>query len=174
MNCWVELAAKPGFAGVTAMETRLGGGGAVGTVRVAAPETPLSAAVIVVEPCATAFARPALLMVATVVAELVHVAVAVTFCVEPSLYVAVAVNCCVEPAFTVGLAGVTAMETSVAAGGAGTVSVVEPEEPPKVAVMVAEPWATAVACPELLMVATAAAELVHVAVEVTFCVEPSL
>jgi hypothetical protein len=60
-------------------------------------------------------ARPAALIVATVTAEELHVAVVVRFCVVPSLKVPVAANCCVLPFGTDGFAGVTATDTSVAA-----------------------------------------------------------
>ena len=62
------------------------------TDRGALPLTPFSDALMVAEPAETAVARPAELMVASAVLEDFQVAVAVTFCVEPSLYVAVAVN----------------------------------------------------------------------------------
>jgi hypothetical protein len=69
--------------GVTAIEVTLAD--AEVTARAAVPLTPLSAAVMVVDPAATAVARPDALMVAVVVLELVHVAVEVTFAVEPLL-----------------------------------------------------------------------------------------
>ena len=55
------------------------------TVRLAVPLTPLSVAVTVAVPAATPVARPAALTVATALLELVHVAVDVTFPVDPSL-----------------------------------------------------------------------------------------
>jgi len=55
------------------------------TFRVAVPLTPFSVAVTVVDPAATPVARPAALIVAVAVLEELHVAVAVTFLVEPSL-----------------------------------------------------------------------------------------
>jgi hypothetical protein len=73
-----------GFAGVTAMETRV----AAVTVNVVVPETPLIAAVIVVEPAPTAVASPmvlaAVLMVATPVALDVQVTEEVMSCFELS------------------------------------------------------------------------------------------
>ncbi len=66
------------------------------------------------------------------------------FRVVPSLKVPVAVNCCVVPRAIAGLAGVTAIDTRAAAV---TVSVVEPETEPEVAVMVVDPAATLVARP---------------------------
>ena len=83
MNCWVEPAAKLGFAGVTAIEESVLVDAV--TVSVVVPVTPLREAEMAVDPAATAVARPAALMVATVVAELDHVAVSVTFCIDPSL-----------------------------------------------------------------------------------------
>ena len=85
---------------------------------------------MVADPRPTALARPAVLTVATVAAEELHVAVLLRFCVVPSVYVPVAVNCCVPPLAIDGFAGVTAMDTSVAAV---TVSVVLPETAPEVA-----------------------------------------
>jgi len=78
----------------------------------------------------TAVARPALLIVATVVDEEFHVAVLLRFCVVPSLKVPVAVNCSVFPMAIDGFAGVTAMDASVAGV---TVSVVLPETEPELA-----------------------------------------
>jgi hypothetical protein len=70
-----------------------------------------------------------------------------------------------------GPAGVTAIETRVAAV---TFNVVDPATLPEVAVMVVVPTPVAVASPALEIVATPAAEDVHVAVLVRFCVLPSL
>jgi hypothetical protein len=128
---------------------------------------------MVVDPAAAAVARPAAVMVAVAVLELVQAAVEVTFAVDPSLYVAVAVNCCVAPAAMLGAAGVTAMEESDFTA-AITVNVAVPLMPLTVAVTVLEPAATAVASPAALTVAIVVVELVHAAVEVTFAVDPSL
>ena len=57
----------------------------VETVRIAVPLTPLSVAVMLVDPAATAVARPAALMVATLVFALIQVAVEVTLAVVPLL-----------------------------------------------------------------------------------------
>jgi hypothetical protein len=78
----------------------------------------------------TALAKPAVLIVATPVAEELQVAVLLRFCVLPSLYVPVAVNCWVLPLAIDGFIGVTAIDTSVAAA---TVSVVLPETVPELA-----------------------------------------
>ena len=82
-----------------------------------------------------------------------------------------AVNCLVVPLTMLELAGVTAMETSVAEV---TVSVVEPDTLPDVALIVVEPAATDVANPlepaALLMAATAASDELQVTVVVRSCV----
>ena len=82
-----------------------------------------------------------------------------------------AVNCSVAPRTIEGLAGVTAIEASAAGV---TVSVVEPEIFPDVAVIVVVPTPTEVAFPfdpaVLLMVATDPAEELHVTDVVRFCV----
>jgi hypothetical protein len=81
--------ATEGFAGVTATETSV----AAVTVSVVLPEMEPEVARMVVDPVPTAVARPAVLIVATVPDEELHVAVLVRFCVVPSLKVPVAVNC---------------------------------------------------------------------------------
>jgi hypothetical protein len=116
-------------------------------------------------------ANPAVLIVATVTAEELHVAVLVRFCVVPSLKVPVAVNCCVPPFGADGFAGVTAMDTTVAGV---TVSVVLPLMLPELAWMVVEPVPIEVANPAVLMVATVRVDELHVALLVKFCVLPSL
>jgi hypothetical protein len=55
------------------------------TLSAAEPLTPLSEAVIVLEPAANAVTRPETFVVATAVFEEFHVDVVVTFAVEPSL-----------------------------------------------------------------------------------------
>jgi hypothetical protein len=70
-------------AGVNAIEASVLA--ATPTVSVAAPLIPLSEAVIVEEPAATAVAIPAVVMVATDGEELVQVTDAVTAAVDPSL-----------------------------------------------------------------------------------------
>ena len=116
-------------------------------------------------------AKPAALIVATVIAEELHVAVLVKFCVVPSLNIPVAANCWVLPLEIVGFAGVMLIDTTVAGV---TVSVVLPLIPPELAWMVVEPVPAAVARPAALIVATVTAEELHVAVLVRFCVVPSL
>jgi len=79
------------------------------------------------------------------------------------------------PLAMLGFGGVTPIDTRVAAV---TVSGVEPETPLKVAVMLVEPCADAVASPlepaVLLMLAVAGAEEFQLTAVVRFCVEPSL
>jgi hypothetical protein len=70
-------------AGVTAIETSVFTGAV--TVNAAVPLTPLSVAVTVLEPAATAVARPVALMVAAAVLELFQVALVLTLAAEPSL-----------------------------------------------------------------------------------------
>src|SRR6202035_2575853 len=109
---------------------------------------------MVVVPGPTAVAKPAALIVATVTAEELHVAVLLSFCVVPSLKVPVAVNCCGPPFGTEGFAGVTAIDTSVADV---TVSVVLPVMLLEAAWIVVVPVPPAVAKPIALIVATVTA-----------------
>jgi hypothetical protein len=121
------------------------------TVRVADPDFPLKAAVIIAEPAATPVARPLPVTVAVPVLDEVQVACVVRFKVDPSEYVPVAVNCWVAPTTMLAVVGVTAIEERVVAV---TVMVVFPEILPEVALMMAEPAAMAVVKPVLLTVAT--------------------
>jgi hypothetical protein len=95
------------LAGVTANDTRTG---AV-TVKVVEPVTDPELACMLVLPVPTVLARPALLIVATVAFDELHVTELLRSCVLPSLYVPVAVNCCVRPLATDPLAGVTESDT---------------------------------------------------------------
>jgi hypothetical protein len=167
VNCCVFPAATEGFAGVTAIDTRV----AFVTVSVVEPTTLPLVALIVDVPAFTAVARPAALIVATVVVPDAHVTLPVRFCVELSLNVPVAVNCCVFPAATDGFAGVTAIDDSVAAV---TVNVVEPTTAPLVALIVEVPTFTAVAKPVALIVALAGVPDAHTTLFVTSWVELSL
>jgi len=164
--CWVEPGEIEMLLGVTAIET---GAEAVTFSDVELFREP-NVAVITLVPCATAVAKPLLLMVATVAAEDAQVTVLVRFWVLPSVYLPVAVNCCVNPLATAGFAGVTAIEAKV---GAVTVSVVESFTEPKLARIVVAPGATVVASPELLTVATVTAEEFQLTVLVRSCVLPS-
>ena len=86
----------------------------------------------------------ALLTVATVLSVELHVADRVKFWVLPSGKCPVAVNCNFPPTAMLGVAGVTSIELKA---GVITVSVVLPDLPPKVAVIVVEPTPTDVASP---------------------------
>jgi len=77
VNCWLIPFAIEAFAGVTDREVRTAGA----TVSTAKLLMLFDAAVIFVVPLATLVARPPLLTVATEVAEELHVAVLVRFCV---------------------------------------------------------------------------------------------
>jgi hypothetical protein len=171
MNCCVAPSGIEGFAGVTAIETSAGGV----TVRVVDPLTEADSAAIVVTPWEALVAKPWLVIVATAVLEELHAALAVRFCVLPSVNVPVAVNCCFRPSGIEGVAGVTAIETSA---GAVTASAVEPVTPPDTAVIVVAPWPVLLAKPwlppELLIVAAAVFDELQVAEAVRFCVLPSL
>jgi hypothetical protein len=72
-------------------------------------------AVIVVLPASRAIVRPEELIVATVIFELLQLAVDVRLAVELSLKMPVAVNCRVRPAGTNGFGGVITIETNVTA-----------------------------------------------------------
>src|SRR6185369_13706118 len=171
VNCWNLPMAMLGFAGVTAMDCKVAGV----TVRVVEPEISPDVAVMVVVPAAREVAVPfvpaALLMAALVVSEELQVTVVVRSCVLPSEKVPVAVNCWTVELTMLGFAGVTAMDSRVAGV---TVSAVEPEMAPDVAMMVVVPAARAVALPfvpaALLMVALVASEELQVTAVVRSCV----
>ena len=116
VNCSVRPAATDEVSGATAIDTSVGTTGV--TFSVAVPTTPPTVAVIVTDPVATPVANPpGDVIVAIVVFDEVHFAVAVRFCVLLLLYVPVAVNCCCWPAATEGVAGVTAIEMRLGAAG---------------------------------------------------------
>ena len=174
VNCCVVPLRMFGLVGVTAMDTSV----AEVTVSVVDPDTPPDVALIVVEPAAAEVASPLvpaeLLMAATAAADEFQVTAVVRSCVVLSENVAVAVNCCDVPLTMLGLVGVTAMDTSVAGV---TVSVVDLDMFPDVAVIVAEPTAAEVARPLVaaapLMAATAAADEFQVTSAVRSCAVPS-
>jgi hypothetical protein len=141
------------------------------TVSVVPPVMVPNAAWIVEIPTFDVVARPVALIVATVVAKELQVAVGVKSAVVPSLYVPVAVNCCGVPIGTDGFAGVTAIEIGAVAV---TVSKVAPLTPPTAAVIVVGPGVRVVAAPVALIVATVVADELHVAVAVKSAVVPSL
>lgn len=153
MNCWVVPTAIVGSTGVTAIDVT------ASRVRAAEPEMAPNVAMIAAEPTAVAVARPELSMVATPV--LLQVTNGVKSWDAPFDKVPVALNCWVVPTAMVGLAGVTAIELSAA-----TVSVVDPEMLPEVAVIVVEPVVMAAASPVLLMFAMSGIDELHVTDEV--------
>lgn len=152
-------------------------------VTVVAPEIPVAASLAVtlaVPLAACAVTRPlepaAFETVAPAVA--VQVTSSVRSCVRPSEYVPVAVNGSEIPSGITGSSGVTSIETSVAAV---TVSRVDPEIAPSVAVIVVEPGtvsrevdATPWICDAFEIEATSVAEEVHTTCAVRSCFELSL
>lgn len=112
------------------------------------PVIPAKVADMVVVPMETAEAVPPALMVATPSGDELHLTSDDKFRLVLLDRVAVAVNCCVMPTAMVGFTGVIAMAVTVA-----EVRVVEPVIPLKVALMVVEPVATAVAVPAGVIVA---------------------
>jgi hypothetical protein len=136
-----------GLAGVTAIDSRV----TLLPVSTVDPLTPSSVAEIVVVPGPTPVARPVAVIVATAVVPDVQVAALVRFSVEPSEKAPIAVNCSVVPLTILGFAGVT---TIVCKTAGLTVSTVEPEVPPKVALIVDVPVASPVATPAAVIVTT--------------------
>jgi hypothetical protein len=134
--------------------------GASVTVILACPETPPLVATTFALPAPTAVATPELLTVATAVFELVHVIVrpVSTF---PLASFNTAVACVVCPVVKLLEPNDTVTD---ATGTAVTVRLDWPVIPSLVATMLALPTLTAVTSPELLTVATAVFELVHVIV----------
>jgi hypothetical protein len=154
VNCLVVPRAMRGLVGVTWSEFSV----AEVTVSVVLPETVPDVAVMVVEPAVAAVARPlepcALLIVAIVAADELQVTDAVISWLVLSEKIPVAMNCLVIPSAMLGLVGATWIDASV---DVVTVSVVLPETPPVVAVIVVEPAAMAVASPlELAVLLTVA------------------
>jgi hypothetical protein len=155
VNCCEVPAAMLGFVGATWIDTSV----AEVTVSVVLPEIVPDIALMTVEPVATAVASPleplVLLTVATGIDEELQVTIAVMSWIVLSEKIPVAVNCLLVPSAMLGFVGSTSTDTSVAVV---TVSVVLPEIPPNVAVIVVDPAATAVARPlepaVLLTVAT--------------------
>lgn len=124
--------------------------------------------VITVVPDATPVARPlepsALLMLATAVADDIHVTAVVRSCFELSEKVPVAENCCEVPLAMVAAAGTTVRDTSTAGV---IVKALVPLMLPDVALIVTEPAPTPLARPVLLIVARVASEELQATVFVT-------
>jgi len=81
VNCCEIPAATDAVAGVTAIDVNT----AAVTAKVAEPMTVPDLAVIVVDPCDAAVAKPAVLTVATEVFDELQVAVLIRFCLVPLL-----------------------------------------------------------------------------------------
>ncbi len=131
VNCLVVPMAMLGFAGVTAIETRL----APVTVSDVLPLTAPDVAIMVVVPVPVLVARPEAFTDATLMFEEDHVTEG-SCCVLPSSKIPVAINCCVVPSAMEVLAGVTEIESRCAAT---TVRVAVSLTAPTVAVMVTLP-----------------------------------
>ena len=130
------------------------------TVTAAEADFVSEVAVIVAEPTATAVAMPLELTVATAGLLLLHVTVRPSRAF-PTASFGVAVNACVVPTLIVAVGGVRATE---ATGTFTTVTAAEADLVSEVAVIVAEPTATAVAMPLASTAATAGLLLLHVTV----------
>src|SRR5262245_31238660 len=133
-----------GSAGVTPIDTRV----AAVTVSVVEPDTAPEVAVIVVEPTPPAVARPsepgASEIVAAPVSDEDQTTDVVRSWVEASVNEPGGATCSGVALTMLGAAGVTPIDARVAAV---TVSVVDPEITPRVAVIVVEPRPPAVARP---------------------------
>ena len=128
-------------------------------VTLALPTTALYVALMVAVPTLTAVTVPRLTLATPLAVEL-QVALAVKSRDVPSEKIPMAVNFWLKPNVKLALGGVTEMLLKVALV---TVTTVDDDLPDRVAVMVAEPAATAVTTPLLLTVATAGVEVVHAA-----------
>ena len=164
----VDAGARTALGGVTAIETRV----AELTVKSADPVTPLSVALMLAVPGATAVTWLTDPTVATAVLSEAQVASRVTVCVLESLNVPVAANDNLVPGAMVRPIGVTEIDTRVALD---TVRVIEALADPSVAVIVDVPGARPFARPlPLPIFATPVLEEVQVACVVRSCVLPSL
>ena len=141
------------------------------TVSTVDPETEPEVALMTLVPTPAPVARPPEVIVAVDVVADAQVTEAVRFCVLLSLYVPVAVNCCVWPLAIEGLAGVTAIETRVAEP---TVSTVDPDTDPEVALITLVPTPAPVARPPAVMVAVEMVADAQLTEAVRFCVLLSL
>lgn len=146
VNCPVVPNAMLGLVGVTIMDTSV----AEVTVSAVDPDILPDTAVIVVEPAATEVASPLepaeLLTAATAAADELQLTDVVRSCVVLSENVPVAINCWFVSLTMLGLVGVIAMDRSVAEV---TVTVVDPDVPPELAVIFALPEPVAFKCPGL-------------------------
>ena len=154
--CW----AMEGLVGVTAIEVRT----AEVTVTAVAPDTPAKVALIIALPTAVPVTTPwlgaVLLTAATNGAEEAQVTNAVRFWVVPSEKSPVAMSCSLVFAAIAELGGVIVIPVSTADV---TVTVVAPDTPAWVAVIVALPTPVPVTSPMLLTVAMGSADEVQLA-----------
>src|SRR5437667_324809 len=146
-SCTVWPACTDAVAGLTVTDAT----GTVLTVIVAVPPCPSLVAVIVAEPAVTPVTSPLPLTVATAVLLLAQLTARPDNGL-PFASLGVAASCTVWPTCTDADAGLTATD---ATGTLVTVSAAVPLFPSLVAVSVAAPTATAVACPAPFTVATA-------------------
>jgi hypothetical protein len=149
--CWLTPMGSNDESGNTSIATNVAGV----TVSVADPLTDPELAEMVTVPAATAVAKPESETVAIPFAAKSQVTEFVTSRELPSLKTPLAVNCWVVPAAMDADPGRTLIETRVAGI---TFSVVEPETPPELAVMIVLPAPAPEASPEALMVATEATD----------------
>src|SRR5437773_820937 len=154
VSCTVPPVGRLVAAGVTATDAT----GTVVTVIVAVPLWPSLVAVIVAEPAAALVTSPPAFKVATALLPLTHVTTRPESAL-PFASLGVAASCTVCPACSVADAGVTATD---ATGTIATATAAVPVLPSEVAVIVAEPTATAVTRPLAVTGATAMLLLAHV------------
>jgi hypothetical protein len=147
VNCWLTPMGSNDESGNTSIATSV----AAVMVSVADPLTDPELAEIVALPTATPIASPEPATLAIPLADELQVTEFVRSWELPSLKTPLAVNCWVVPAAMDADPGRTLIETSVAAV---TFSVVEPETPPELAVIIVLPAPVPEASPEPLMVAT--------------------
>ena len=157
-------------SGVTEIEVMLG---AV-TVTDVEPVTEFSVAVIVADPAATPFTKPAASTVALAILEELQVTKSVMSQVLASEFVPVAINCCVVFTGTLGFAGVTAIDAGLAHRLAVvTVICVEAEKAPDRAVTEVTPVAPPVTTPAAETDAVVLSAELHITDAVTSLLEPS-
>src|ERR1700690_2710682 len=171
VSCTVVPCAMVPFAGVIASDARF----AAFTVKGALPLTVPSVAEMLEVPIFNPVASPLTVIDATPVADDFHVTTPVTSCTLPSEKVPAALYCCEMPSGMLAFTGETLIEVTTAEV---TVSAVDPETVPEVAVMVLLPAASVFASPcvgrVVLIVATTVFDELQVVLPVRFCVVPSL
>ena len=166
-NCARVCCATVALAGVICTDVS----GDDSTTRAAVPLTEPCCAVMVAVPADWPVTWPELLMLATLLAEELHVTALVMVWVLPSLNVPVAVYPCVDAGASTAAAGLTAIEVSVTEL---TFKGADPVTPLRVALIFAVPGATAVVRPPLPTVAAATLSDAQVTSRVMTCVLESL